>query len=210
MRLMRLSLLTLAISILGGALLVMPASAATAKEPDEADCRIYVAEVAKGTDRQNIPVPDYAKSNWATFIYNCYRKFPNLFPNSPSPTPPNTGSDCDKPFITFSPWHKGLRRSPHPACNILPDNFSTEAGFQRSVWIIILNIVSMLFGLIGYLALGFVIYGGYLYVLARGDPSRIAKGKQTVIRALTGLVICILASLISGAIVGIIAGAVGA
>ena len=73
-----------------------------------------------------------------------------------------------------------------------------------------LNIVSILSGIVGYLAIGFLIYGGYLYIMARGDASRISKGKNTIIRAIIGLVICIMATVISGLIVNIITSAVGA
>ena len=85
------------------------------------------------------------------------------------------------------------------------EEFKTDTDRLRLVvWIIILNVLGMLFTLVAYLALGFIIFGGYLYVLARGDPGRIAKGKRTVVSAVVGLIISILASLIVNTIVTII------
>lgn len=127
-------------------------------------------------------------------------------------------ADCQKSlFLIFRPWYYGqvevinetqLDGSVVQRCSVkTPEN---ESEISIFVWSIVLNVLSILFSLIGLLALGFVIFGAYLYVLARGDPGRIAKGKNTVIRALIGLVICILASLIVNTLVTIITGAVGA
>ena len=127
-----------------------------------------------------------------------------------SPTPVAAEDNCNRSFLGIPglvSWHNGLEKD--AKCNISSSNFSEEK-FVGSVWAIVLNILSLLFAIVGYLALGFVVYGGYLYVLARGDPTRIAKGKRTVISALIGLVICILAALIINTIVSIITGAVGA
>ena len=117
--------------------------------------------------------------------------------------------DCDRYFLGFPAWHNGLDRE-EGSCNIVA-SFEDEDGIdmRRFVWIIVLNGLGMLFTLVAYLALGFIIYGGYLYVLARGDPGRIAKGKRTVISAIVGLIICILASLIVNTIVTIITRAAG-
>jgi len=134
-----------------------------------------------------------------------------------APTPVFAAVDCETPFLTFRPWYTGLvvRGSVRPDCplkevNAEGVNDATNVDLSVFIWTVILNILSMLFSLVGYLALGFMILGGYYYVLARGDPSKIARGKMTLIRAVIGLVICILASLIVNTIVGVMTGAVGA
>ncbi|MCL1839679.1 pilin [Candidatus Saccharibacteria bacterium] len=126
---------------------------------------------------------------------------------SPTPASALTDDDCQTSFLTFRPWYYNLVKAQGDKCVIkTPQGDGEVAGF---VWAIVLNILNILFNLVGYLALGFIVYGGYLYVLARGDPGRIAKGKRTVISAVVGLIICILASLIVSTIVGVITEAMG-
>ena len=128
-----------------------------------------------------------------------------------SPTPANALEDCEKPFLTFNPWYTGVVKGSDCQFKKIGVSGSSEPyeiELSTFIWAIILNVLSILFGIVGYLAIGFLIFGGYLYVMARGDSSRIAKGKNTVIRAIIGLIICILASLISSLIVNIITEAV--
>ena len=119
-----------------------------------------------------------------------------------------SAADCDGTFLTFRPWYYGLTDG-SASCNLKTD-FDTKEKFTSFVWAIVLNVLGDIFSAVGYLAIGFLIYGGYMYVLSRGDPGRIAKGKKTVIAAIAGLVICILASLIVNTIVDILTGAIGA
>jgi hypothetical protein len=41
----------------------------------------------------------------------------------------------------------------------------------------------------GFVAIGFIIYGGILYVTSQGSPEQTGKAQNTIINALTGLVI---------------------
>lgn len=118
--------------------------------------------------------------------------------------------DCNSRFLTFPAWYNNLAKvDPNSGkCAIVTD--LDEEDLPILVWVIVLNILSILFSLVGYLAIGFLIFGSYLYILARGDTTRIARGKSTIIRSLIGLVICILASLLSNTIVNIITGAAAA
>lgn len=122
---------------------------------------------------------------------------------------PAGGSCNNKLFLTFRPWYFGLLKE-DSNCSFKDIKVgegsvgTNEINLSVFIWSIILNILGILFGIVGYLAIGFIIFGGYTYVLARGDPGRIAKGKNIVLRAIIGLVICILASLISSLIVNII------
>jgi hypothetical protein len=85
--------------------------------------------------------------------------------------------------------------------SINPDE---EVDLPVYIWVIILNILSILYSLVGFLSVGFIIYGGYLYVLAQGEADKAAKGKKTITRAITGLVIVILASAITNTIISIL------
>ncbi len=46
-------------------------------------------------------------------------------------------------------------------------------------------------GLIGGVALLFIIYGGYTLIMSRGDPRGVAKGKSYITYAIVGLLLAI-------------------
>lgn len=58
---------------------------------------------------------------------------------------------------------------------------------------LITNVLQLVFGLAGAVALLIVTFAGTKYVLSQGDPQKVAKAKETIIYALVGLVITILA-----------------
>lgn len=62
------------------------------------------------------------------------------------------------------------------------------------------NILSDISIVASYLALGFVVYGGYLYMFSSGDPVKAAAGKKTLTHAFIGLAISMSAFVIFGAI----------
>ena len=116
--------------------------------------------------------------------------------------PQNTYAACDSNhFMNLPAWYDGLPGDTDAAtgaCSVkTPDN---EKEMKKYIWTVALNITSIIFGVAGYLAVLFVIYGGFLYMLSRGDPGQAAKGKKTITNAIIGIVICALASTIAGAI----------
>ena len=90
-----------------------------------------------------------------------------------------------------------------------PNDSNYESKMRVRVWTILFNIASMLTGILGYLAIGFVIYGGFQYMLSRGNPAGTASAIKTITNALIGLAICCSASIISGAISDIVVQAKG-
>ena len=100
-------------------------------------------------------------------------------------------------FMGLRAWYDGI-----PAvCN--GEQPADQYEIRKIMWQIVLNVVTMVLQIAGYVCVGFVIWGGYLYMLSSGDPGKVANGKKTITRALIGITICVTASLISGAIVDI-------
>jgi hypothetical protein len=97
--------------------------------------------------------------------------------------------------LGLRPWYAGLVDG---NCEIDHSQFEGEEKLQASIWKIVLNVASDILAVVGYLAICFVIWGGYQYMMARGDPGMVAKGKKTIVNALVGLAICMLASTITG------------
>ncbi len=60
-------------------------------------------------------------------------------------------------------------------------------------WAIALAIVDILLRVGGLIAVGYVIYGGFLYMISQGEAERTAQAKNTILNALIGTVIVIIA-----------------
>ena len=54
------------------------------------------------------------------------------------------------------------------------------------------KIINVVLGVLGVVAVGVVIYGGFLFLTAQGDPGRIKKGKDSITWGIIGLIIALL------------------
>ncbi len=52
-----------------------------------------------------------------------------------------------------------------------------------------INIVNVIFGILAAVAFISVIYGGFKYVISRGEPDQIGKAKDVILYSLIGLAI---------------------
>lgn len=75
-----------------------------------------------------------------------------------------------------------------------------EASLKTGVWTIAANVATDITIIAAYLVLGFVIYGGYLYMFSSGDAGKAANGKKTLFHAFVGLAIVMAAYIIVGSI----------
>lgn len=108
-------------------------------------------------------------------------------------------ADCDKGMLGLRPWYMGLTTKKGGRCEIGTPK-EGEEGMAAFVWTIILNVLVDLFTIGGLAAIVFVVYGGYQYIRSSGDPSKMEKGKKTLIAAVSGLVVMLLATIISSTI----------
>lgn len=90
--------------------------------------------------------------------------------------------DC-RDFAGFTSWD----------CNV---DITSAETIKTGVWTIAANVLTDISVLAAYLVLGYVIYGGYLYIMSSGDPGKIADGKKTLIHAFIGLAIVMLSNVI--------------
>ncbi len=105
--------------------------------------------------------------------------------------PPQTASaaGCDTQFLTFPAWYNGITND---SCT--PDISSTGGNVSKFVWKIVLNVVNIMLQLVGYLAIGYLIYGGWKYLTSAGDSSRITSAKNLILYSLIGLVLSFFAA----------------
>lgn len=119
---------------------------------------------------------------------------------SPQPAGAATCPGGKARLLTFPAWYNGLVKD-----NCEMKKFENTDGFLRNfIFRIILNVVEMILQLVAYATIVFLILGGFNYMTAVGDPSRISAAKKTIERAIIGLVI----ALASIGIVNLIAGVV--
>ena len=77
------------------------------------------------------------------------------------------------------------------AQGILPTN-NEPAKYQFTDFISFLgNVMRLAIGLVGGVAVIFIIYGGYKYMMAGGNPEQAAGAKSTILWAIVGLIIAI-------------------
>ncbi|HSW77248.1 MAG TPA: pilin [Candidatus Chromulinivoraceae bacterium] len=120
---------------------------------------------------------------------------------SAAPAPPTDSgtSTCSDTLLTFPAWFKGLTDG---SCNI---KSPTDAGgLSTFIWTIVLNIIEMCLQLVGYIAAGFIIRGGFKYMTSVGEPAEVAKAKKMMTDAIIGLIL----SIFSVAIVNLVSGAI--
>ena len=86
---------------------------------------------------------------------------------------------------------------------------AAENWLSTNIWTIAFNVLTDIGIIATYLVIGYVIYGGYLYMFSAGEAAKVAAGKKTLTQAFIGLAIVMLASVIVNAIRIAILGANG-
>lgn len=104
-------------------------------------------------------------------------------------------------LLTLKPWYDGLVDA---NCNIKTPGSSADSQ-AKFVWRIALNIVDDLFQIIGYIATGYIVYGGFFMMTSAGLPDKAARSRKIILSASVGLIV-VLASI---GIVNLVAGALG-
>jgi hypothetical protein len=117
-------------------------------------------------------------------------------------TAPTAQAACSGRFLTFKAWYDGLD------CNgkevvIGEEDGDTKDGLRKFIWTIVLNVIDDIFQLIGYVSVGFLIYGGYSWIFSQGNPDMVTKGRKTITNAIVGLIISLFAVLIVNLVLGV-------
>jgi hypothetical protein len=111
-------------------------------------------------------------------------------------TTPTTGpitsvGQCSQNFLTFPTWFRGLVEVDKGECVIVSPKSSDE--LSTFIWHIVLNVIEMGLQAAGYIAAGFILYGGFQFLTSAGDPQLAAKSRTTILNAVIGLGISIAA-----------------
>lgn len=96
-----------------------------------------------------------------------------------------------KQFFGLKPWYQYLETDSQ--CNII--NFKVLPTSGPSDFLLVaLALVDDLLRIAGFVAIGFIIYGGILYVTSQGSPDQTRNAQSTIINALVGLILAVLAT----------------
>lgn len=98
-----------------------------------------------------------------------------------------SSGSCDNAegFLGFPAWFKGLKCDP-----VKGGGQTVNMGGEISnIWIIVLNVVQWLIVAAGYIAVYFIAWGGFKYIIAAGEPDKIKSAKDTLVNSIIGLVI---------------------
>lgn len=101
-------------------------------------------------------------------------------------------------FFGIPPWYKYLvlagRMKNDPVNQVceLVGNFQWRGG--GDITLVMLALVDIALHVAGLVAVGFIIYGGFQYLTSDGAPDQTKSAQQTIINALVGLVIAMIAA----------------
>jgi hypothetical protein len=102
-----------------------------------------------------------------------------------------TTDGCVPPqFFGLHPWYYYLQTNKD--CSIKSFNVLGSSGTSDFI-LVILAIIDDMLRIAGFIAIGFIIYGGIMYVTSQGSPDQTGKAQNTIINALIGLVLAIVA-----------------
>lgn len=141
------------------------------------------------------------------FLYSALQFFsPGGISSAPMPDTSRGGSianQCSKEFLGLKPWFAYLPNDAFESsssCSITNFSFLGEQDSQgnttkpSSLLPVLLAIADDLLRIAGLVAVAFVITGGIQYVMSSGEPDKTKKARETIINALVGVVVAIIAA----------------
>lgn len=108
---------------------------------------------------------------------------------APQPALAGVDSRCNTSswFLGFPTWYKNLDVTYDSATQSCDVNFDIKQDVPK----VLLAIFEIVLRVGGLVAVGFVIYGGFQYILSQGEPENLKGARSTIINALIGLAIAI-------------------
>lgn len=107
--------------------------------------------------------------------------------------------DENQSFLSFPTWYKYLDKAPGSGgrCDIaVPKDAEGNTRIDQVIAPVLLAIFEIILRIGGIAAVGFIIFGGFQYLISQGEPDRTKGAKNTILNAVIGLVITLSASAI--------------
>lgn len=96
-------------------------------------------------------------------------------------------------FLGFPTWYKYLKTRETQVDVAGSIQCSPHLTKLSDIWLIALAVVEILLRVVVLLAIIYVLIGGIKYINSRGNADKVSSAKSTIIDALTGLIIAIIA-----------------
>ena len=97
-------------------------------------------------------------------------------------------------------WYDGMLEFENGKCEFTPIKNGDDIDMVKTGAKIAANVLRAALVLVAYVALFFIIQGGFMYMTSAGSPDGMARAKNAIMNALIGMVIAILAASIVNAI----------
>lgn len=116
---------------------------------------------------------------------------------TPSTVAASGPTHCTKPtFFGLEPWYQYI-----PVQIVKDDNGNTHcdiasfnvSGNASGFLLIALALLDDLLRIAGLVAIGYTIFGGFKYITSQGEPSETAAARSTILYALIGLAVALIA-----------------
>ena len=117
-------------------------------------------------------------------MFNALAQFAQAVAGTCNPTNPSGGS-----FFGLPHWYEYLKGEP----DSLTGKCIPVIKSLNDFWAIALATVDILLRIGGLVAVIYVIYGGFLYMTSQGEPDKTSAAKNTILNALIGVVIVLIA-----------------
>lgn len=100
-------------------------------------------------------------------------------------------NECAKKGVEILPsWYKYVgQKSVDGQCEL-------DFTFPNDIGLVLLALVEILLRIATIVSVIFVIYGGFLYMTTQGEPDKAKAAQQSILNAVIGLVIALLATVI--------------
>ena len=109
----------------------------------------------------------------------------------------------DQSMLGFPAWFNGLE-----CTGDATTGYTVTPKTVNDTWIIVMNVIQWLILAGGYVALYFIIWSGFKFITAEGEPDKIKQARQTITNAVIGLIIVLVAVAVVRTIQAGIAGVV--
>ena len=110
----------------------------------------------------------------------------------------NFADHCSQPnFFSFPTWYKYLEVRHSGITDKCEVNFDLMKGGKfngADILLVGLSVIDILVRLTALVSVIFVVYGGLKYITSQGSPEGTGKAKDTILHALLGMAIAIVAA----------------
>lgn len=153
------------------------------------DCKNFPDAIGQGICKSYVNSKSKTKTNNKSTDTGSNNKSTNTGSTSATKTNASlsfTDSKCSY-FAGLTSWNCGVE-------------IKDENSLKTGIWKIVANVAVDIVVVAAYLVLGYVIYGGYLYIFSSGDPNKVIGAKRTLTHAFIGLAIVMSAYVIINSI----------